>query len=201
VISPAIVTIANVEEVMKRNQVTELLVTFSGPVNAAKAGLIGTYRLATPGKKGSYTAKNAGIIKLRSALYNAAENTVTLTPKKAFALTKPVQMLIYGIGPTALQDSDGGFIDGDHNGVAGGNAVAIVAKKGVTIDAVTAARIGGKSATTSAIDAVICRGELADLRRALRAGRNIRPAHTRPEMLTALEDRALAPGRPWHQDR
>ena len=34
VMSPPIVTIANVEEVMKNKQVTEVLVTFRGPVNA-----------------------------------------------------------------------------------------------------------------------------------------------------------------------
>ena len=34
VMSPPIVTIANVEEVMKNKQVIEVLVTFRGPVNA-----------------------------------------------------------------------------------------------------------------------------------------------------------------------
>ena len=66
-------------------------------------------------------------------MYTASNNTVALTPKKPFALTKPVQVLVYGTGPTALQDTEGRDIDGDHNGTAGGNAIAIIAKKGVAL--------------------------------------------------------------------
>ena len=92
----------------------------------AEAHSINTYRLATPGKKGLYTAKNAGIIKLRSAVYNRSSNTVALTPKVPFSLTKPVQLLVYGTGDLGLQDAEGRLIDGDHNGTAGGNAIAIL---------------------------------------------------------------------------
>src|ERR1017187_9346071 len=111
-----------VDKMNKKHQVTEVDVIFSGAVNSLEAASLATYRLATPGKKNSYTAKNAGIIKLKNAVYNASNNTVALTPKKPFALTKPVQVLVYGTGPTALQDSDGRDVDGDHNGTAGGNA-------------------------------------------------------------------------------
>jgi hypothetical protein len=40
---------------------------------------LATYRLAAAGSKGSFTAKNATVIKLTSAVYQAAKNTVTLT--------------------------------------------------------------------------------------------------------------------------
>ena len=93
------------DKLNKKHQVTEVDVIFSGAVNAAEADSMHTYRLATPGKKGSYTAKNAGIIKLKKALYTPSTNTVALTPKKPFALTKPVQVLVYGTGATALQDA------------------------------------------------------------------------------------------------
>ena len=78
---------------------------FSEAVNTREADSISNYRLATPGKKNSYTAQNAGIIKLKKAVYTASNNTVALTPKKPFALSKPVQVLVYGTGPTALQGS------------------------------------------------------------------------------------------------
>jgi len=42
VISPPIVTIASVQDVMKKNQVIEVIVTFSGAVNAAEADQTGT---------------------------------------------------------------------------------------------------------------------------------------------------------------
>ena len=40
--------------------VTEVDVIYSGPVNLSEADNIATYRLATPGKKNSYTAKSRG---------------------------------------------------------------------------------------------------------------------------------------------
>jgi len=119
VISPPLVTVVNVQDVVsKKHQVTEILVTFSGAVNVGEDDSINTYRLATPGKKGSYTAKNAGIIKLKSAFYTASNRQVALTPKMPFALTKPVQLLVYGTGASGLQDAEGRLIDGDHNGTA-----------------------------------------------------------------------------------
>ena len=51
---------------------------------------------------GRSAAKNAQVIKLKSANYNPATNTVTLTPKKPFALTKPVQLLVDGVPPSGL---------------------------------------------------------------------------------------------------
>ena len=124
----AVVSLAGVVPIFNTtHRVTEILVTFSGAVNAGEAQQTGLYRLATAGKHGSFTARNAGIVKLRSAVYNAANDTVTLTPKKALALSKPVQLQINGEPPSGLQDSLGRFIDG------GNDAVAVLAKSGVTI--------------------------------------------------------------------
>ncbi len=162
---PPLVTVTKVvDKTNKKHQVAEVDVIFSGLVNASEADSLLTYRLATPGKKGSYTAKNAGVIKLKSAVYTASTSTVALMPKKPFTLTKPVELLVYGTGPNALEDAEGRLIDGDHNGTAGGNATAIIAKTGVTLDLVSLARTGGKGITASAIDDLLARGELAGLR-------------------------------------
>jgi len=110
-----------------------------------------------------------GDIDLRSAVYSPSTNMVALTPKKPFALTKPVQLQINGLAPSGLQDSYGRLIDGDHNGTAGGNAIAILSKKGATIDAVELVRTHSQSTTTTAvIDALLERGELAGLRHRIR---------------------------------
>jgi len=58
--------------------------------------------LATTGTKGSFTAKNATVIKLASAVYDPASNTDTLTLKKPFSLSEPVQLLVDGIPPSGL---------------------------------------------------------------------------------------------------
>jgi hypothetical protein len=175
------VTVTKVQEVMNRkHQVTEIVVTFSGPVNASEADqTTGIYRLATPGKKGWYTAKNA-TINLRSAFYNPSTNPVALTPKKPFALTKPVQVQINGSAPSGLQDSYGRLIDGTHNGTPGGNAIAILGKNGVTVDAVELVRTHSQPTTTAAvIDALLELGELVDLRHSLCAWREGRLASHR----------------------
>jgi len=174
VVAPPLVTLKQVEDITnKKHQMTEVLLTFSGPVNSTEADQIGTYRLATPGKGGSYTVKNAGDITLKSAVYTGAKDTVAITPAKPFALTKPVQLLVYGSGPTALKDTYGRLIDGDDNGVAGGNAIAILSKAGATIAAVPQARPSGPDARLAAVDAVIERESFA-VRRVTSTARNKR---------------------------
>ncbi len=168
---PPLVTVTKVVDVLnKKRQVTQVLVTFSGAVNATDADRAGTYRLATPGKGGSYTAKNAGVIRLRSAVYNGNTDTVILTPSKAFALSKPVQLLIYGAGPTALQDSDGRLIDGNHDGQAGGNAVAILTRGGAKVDVVPLAQASPETINPefAMVDALLERNALAGMTRTIR---------------------------------
>ena len=136
-----LVTMSNVTLVFSKNHmVTQVLIEFSGSINFAQAGTVGTYRLATAGKKNSFDAKNAKVIKLRSAAYNAASNTVTLTPTKKFLLTKTVQLRVNGQPPSGLQDGGGLLIDGDHNGQPGGDGVALLHRNGAMISAVPSIR-------------------------------------------------------------
>lgn len=128
-----LVRVARIQLVQnKKHMVTQIKIDFSGAVNVGGAGTVVTYRLATAGKKGSYDAKNAGVLKLKSAIYNPAKFEVVLTPKKAFKLTKTVQLRVIGILPGGLQDILGRLIDGDHNGQAGGHAQALLSR-GVTL--------------------------------------------------------------------
>jgi hypothetical protein len=151
-----------VDKLNKKHQVTEVDVIYSGAVNPAEAANLATYRLAAPGKKNSFTAKSAAIIKLKAARYNSSTNTVALTPRTPFSVSKPVQVLVYGTGPTALQDAEGRDIDGDRTGTAGGNATAIIARKGVTINDRVSTQAGPNELPqrTALLDAVLA---LADL--------------------------------------
>ena len=153
--STPLVTVTNVQDLVKKNHLVQITVDFSGPVNAAEAQNTGIYRLATPGKHGSFTARNAGIIKLRSAVYNAANDSVTLTPRKPFALTKPIQLVVDGLPPSGLQDSEGRLIDGGHTGQPGSNAVAVLRGRGVTLSAVALARVDGAPAAQATAAAVL----------------------------------------------
>ncbi len=157
-VTPApLVTVTGVQPLTnKRHQITEIIVSFSGGLNATEADSIGTYRLATPGKKGSFTARNAKAIKLKSALYTSAGNTVTLTPRKPFIPTKPVQLLIHGSGSSGLDDTFGRLIDGNDDGRAGGDAIAILRRRSVRLDQVARTAVGtAHSIHPSAVDKLL----------------------------------------------
>jgi cyclophilin family peptidyl-prolyl cis-trans isomerase len=132
---PQPVTVLGVSDVTNgRHQVTEILVHFSGALDIAQAQETGMYSLAFAGAKGSFTARNARTIKLRSARYDLVTGTVTLVPRRPFALARSVQLQVDGLLPSGLHDSFGRLIDGDHDGQPGGNAVAILSRSGVRLD-------------------------------------------------------------------
>jgi hypothetical protein len=171
--STAPVTVTSVREVTnKKHQATEVIVTFSGALNAAEADNPAIYRLTLPGKKGSYTAKNAKTIKLKSAVYDPAHDTVTLIPTKPFPLKKPVQLVIDGLPPSGLQDSLDRYLDGARTGRPGGNAVAILSRGGATIETVAAGSTGGQTGGIMAIvDALFEQDAFAGLAMAQRPRR------------------------------
>jgi streptogramin lyase len=155
-VAPPLVTVTGVNLVQdNRGRVTEILVGFSGPLDAREADRLGTYRLTAPDKSGSYTANDAHVIRIRSAVYNGANDTVALTPRTPFGITRPVQLVVYGTGPTALEDAYGRRIDGEHNGTAGGNATAHLIAAGATTKTRALGPSGGPWASMAAIDAVI----------------------------------------------
>ncbi len=130
-VSPPLVTLTNVATVVKRHKVTRIVLTFSGSFESVLASQKGLYSLVIAGKKGLFTAKNAMIIKVNKAQYSAASSpdTVTLTPKTTFMLSKPVELTV-----KSMRDSLGRLIDGNDDGQPGGNAVAVLMKSGVTIE-------------------------------------------------------------------
>jgi hypothetical protein len=131
--TPPVVSVQNVTlTTNKKHLVTQINVMFSGQVNTDQADQTRTYRLAHPNRQGSYTARNAATVKLRSAKYNSATDTVALTPRMPLALkAQALQLLIDGSSPSGLQDIVGRYLAGD--GQAGSNAVVSISKNGVTI--------------------------------------------------------------------
>jgi hypothetical protein len=129
---PPLVGIQNVSLSQNaRKQVTAIQVTFSGPVNSTQVDTPSTYRLATAGKGGSFTARSARVVKTRSITYSTADNTVTLTLKTPMRLSKALQLVVEGTGSTGLQDNVGRYIDGANNGQGGSDAVIAITRKGV----------------------------------------------------------------------
>jgi cyclophilin family peptidyl-prolyl cis-trans isomerase len=134
--APPVVSVQNVAlATNQKHMVSQIDVTFSGQVNATEADDAGIYRLAYPNKKGSYTARNAVVVKLRSAEYSTATDSVTLTPRKPFALkAQALQLEINGTSPSGLQDTLGRYLAGAGNGQAGSDAVVSISKNGMNIE-------------------------------------------------------------------
>jgi Calx-beta domain len=138
-----------------KHQVTEVNIGFSGALEPNTADNKTNYRLSVPGTGGSYTAKNAKVLGIRSAVSSAAHDTVTLTLSKPIALAKPVQLIVSGSTSSGLTDTFGRKIDGDHNGTAGGNATAILSKQGAKVTALrtrSSQRATGSAAVEVALE-------------------------------------------------
>jgi hypothetical protein len=193
----------------KKHQVTQILVDFSGPVNAGQADALATYRLTTAGKHGSFTARNATTVALKSAAYSDSTDSVTLVPRKPFRLTKAVQLRVAGQPPSGLTDELGRLIDGNHDGQAGGDAVAVLSKQGVSL-AVRRRPETSPSRSVLAVDHLLSAGsregrlhplvapslgEWGSETAALGSGREDRPANPSITIVDSAVPRAMgAPG-------
>jgi hypothetical protein len=120
--------------VNKKHLVTAVMVEFNGPVNAGPADKVTNYQLVAANRKGQFSGKGAILLGLRSAVSSAANNTVTLTLRKPFAATSPAQLTVNGSAPSGLTDILGRLIDGRGDGTAGGNAIAVIGRGGVTLN-------------------------------------------------------------------
>ena len=149
----SLVTLESAQEVIQKRFVTEIVLSFSGSLNAKQAASTAEYKLIEAGKKGSFTAKNARVLKLQSATYNPMNNTVTLKPKARFAQSALVELIVNGLPPSGLEDSSGRLIDGNDDGQSGGNAVVVLKPGGATP---AASRIDAAAA-----DLLLARGDLA----------------------------------------
>ena len=156
-----LVTLGGVRTIAdKHKNVTQVIVSLSDAVDPARAANIATYRLATAGKKGSFDTKGFKTIKLRSATYNPSSKTVTLTLAKPLNLSKTVQLRIDG-SPSGLTDSLGRPIDGNRDGQAGGDAVALLDRRGVSIS--RSGLRGVTSLSAGIVDSLLDRGDLDGL--------------------------------------
>ena len=131
---PPLVTVDSVQTVTKKHLITEILVGFSGAVNATEAQATSTYQLIMANSAGLFVPTKKTLVKIKSASY--ANDAVTLKLKTPLKLKKSVELIVDGVAPNGLQDSYGRLIDGADNGQSGSNAVSVISKSGVKIDAV-----------------------------------------------------------------
>jgi hypothetical protein len=107
-------------------QPTQLVLTFSTPLNAATAQNLQAYRLEllAPGKQRGTV--RVIIIKLKSAVYDPVHHTVTLSPQQRLNLRRPYLLIASGTGTTAILSAGGVPLDGKGNGQPGSNYQTLI---------------------------------------------------------------------------
>jgi hypothetical protein len=113
----------------KKQAVTAIVIEFNGPLHAGPAGQLANYRLVAAGRDRRFGTRDDVATRLKSARYDAATRTVTLTPRARLVLTKAQRLTILAAG---LTDTLGRPIDGDRDGRPGGDAGATLTRQGVS---------------------------------------------------------------------
>jgi hypothetical protein len=136
----------------KAKNMTGLVLQFSGALNPAQAQNLAAYQLLSGKVKKSRTTFNKTVL-LSSAIYSASAHTVTLIPRSRLNLAQPEQLRITG---SLLTDSLGRSLDVNYDGQPGGDLVAIIKGKTVTMAAISNTRAASLSRLElEAIDRVL----------------------------------------------
>ncbi len=99
---------------------TTLVLRFSAPLDAATATDVRNYRLSQVLAGG-----HRATIRIRSAAYDPASRTVTLTPARPLYLFAHYQLVVNGTSPTGVSDIYGNLLDGAGTGRPGSDYVRV----------------------------------------------------------------------------
>ena len=127
---PPLVTVTSVQaesvHLTKRKTATDIVITFSGGLDSADADILGNYHLAAPGK-GKKSKTYTKLIHLNSAVYGRTQNVLTLQLNGKLSVTPAPQLRITAAN---IHDAYGRAMDGNHDGQAGGDFVALLTNRG-----------------------------------------------------------------------
>jgi uncharacterized repeat protein (TIGR01451 family) len=102
-------------------QPTTVVLTFSEPLDAARAQDLANYHLTLIAHGGHLRLP----LRLTSAVYNATADTVTLHPAKLLPLRFKYELVVNGSTPTGVSSSSGVLLDGAGNGKPGSDYVRV----------------------------------------------------------------------------
>ena len=132
----------------KAQSKTGLLVQFSGDLNPVQAESLLAYHLLSGKVKKGHIVFNKPT-PLSSAIYSPSAQILTLIPKSKLNLAKPEQLTITA---AMLTDFLGRPLDGNHDGQPGGDFVASIKGKSVTMAAIS--NIRAVSLSRLAVEAI-----------------------------------------------
>jgi hypothetical protein len=148
-----------------RRHIASIAVTFNTGLDAARAMTTTNYRLFAPGPGGTFGTFANVPIPIRSVRYNAATFTVTITPNATLSASITYQLVLNG-QPGGLSDPSGRLIDGDRDGLPGGDAILLLTPTGsqTVVGSPTPrhrpARVRPARVHAAAVDALLASGQL-----------------------------------------
>jgi hypothetical protein len=122
-------TVMNLERFGVHLRPTALVVTFSQPMDASRAASRAEYRLIGPGPDHKFGTRDDHRIRIRSARYSAATDSVVLRPVRRLPLHDKFQLTVKGTAPDGLTSTLGILLDGAKSGQPGSNYVARITGK------------------------------------------------------------------------
>jgi hypothetical protein len=116
-----------VESVMRYGihmQPTVLVVSFNEALDPASAVNLNNYRITDPAGRS---------VRIRSAVFDAATNTVTLRPVDRINLHHTYQLTVVGTGPDGIRNTQGELLDGANTGSADSDYTAALTWRNVVL--------------------------------------------------------------------
>lgn len=129
---PALVKPLSITAVrLKSGQVTSINLTFSDTLNATTVSRLSNFQIiSSAGRDKRFGTKDDVLLKVASVKYNVATRTITIVPSGRLIVSATGLFTIRAIG---LTDSLGRAIDGNRDGVAGGDLFAKLTKSAVNL--------------------------------------------------------------------
>jgi hypothetical protein len=140
-------TVVGLERVGIHHQPTRLVLSFSKPLDPVSATNLHNYTLIPVGPQGRATHHPRPIL-IKSAVYGATAQTVTLSPKHRLNFHLYYRLTVNGSTPTGVASADGALLDGAYTGNPGSNYVAVVHRFGTSTIQATRLHPAGPHRTT-----------------------------------------------------
>jgi hypothetical protein len=114
-------------------QPTSLVLTFSAPLDSARAEDVNNYRIVTMGGRGKNGALIGHVTPVRADVYNPATLTATLHPRQRLDFHNVYRLTVDGGSPNGLRGTRGIPLDSQGHGDPGNNYVTTLTAKDLVL--------------------------------------------------------------------
>jgi len=163
-------TVTDLQRFGFHEQPTVLVVSFSMPLDPARALDLADYRIVTLGGPGRGGSLKGHVTRVSTAVYNSAAQTVTLHMTRRLDIHNLYRITITGAAPDGLMGTGGVPLDGAGTGDPGSNYVGVISWRtlaGPSTELIRASRTsdarvtrGVRAISASAVDVLAVSGRL-----------------------------------------